>query len=161
MELEKAQELAKTLFEEHHLSKWTFKFDNASRRFGVCKYSEHIISLSKKLTLLNSEKIVRGILLHEIAHALVRINHHHDKVWRKKAIEIGCDGKRCYGNEVILPPKVDYKFYITTCPKCGKESTYELKSPRRYACKACCNKFNNGKYTKKFLLSWKEEGGKH
>jgi hypothetical protein len=96
-------------------------------------------------------------MLHEIAHALVRIKHHHDKVWRKKALEIGCNGKMYYDpKEVILPPRIRKydKGWTATCPKCGKQFTY-LTRRIKLACKNCCNAFNNGKYTTDYLFTWK------
>ena len=36
---------------------------------------------------------VKNTLLHEIAHALVGPGHRHNRVWRQKAREIGCDAK--------------------------------------------------------------------
>ena len=157
MEINKAQELAKSLFEKHGLSKWVFKFDKASRRFGVCKRTKHIICLSKKLVLLNNEQEVKDVLLHEIAHALVRVKHHHDKVWKRKAIEIGCRPIPYYGKEVILPPRLPKfeKGWVAACPKCGKEFTNYRKHMTKFACWACFEKYNNGKYSEEFLLNWR------
>ena len=67
------------------------------RRFGVCKYKGKSIGMSSHF--LNSPtttiQLVKNTLLHEIAHALVGGQHHHDKVWMKMALSIGCDGCRC------------------------------------------------------------------
>lgn len=42
---------------------------------------------------LNNDKI-QDTVLHEIAHAIVGNNHHHDRVWRDCAQRIGCTGSR-------------------------------------------------------------------
>lgn len=48
---------------------------------------------------LDNVDIIKSIVLHEIAHAIVGANHNHDKIWKDCCISIGGDGKRCY-NEI-------------------------------------------------------------
>ena len=96
MELDKAEKLARRLMKHHGLQEWTFVFDKAVVRFGCCNYRKKQISLSKELVLINNLKDVKDTILHEIAHALVGPKNGHNWVWRQKAIEIGCDGNRCY-----------------------------------------------------------------
>lgn len=138
-----AKQLAEELLKEHKLNKWNFKFDNAVRRFGLCRHTKKTISLSKSLTLLNDIETVRGIILHEIAHALVGRGFGHSSVWRRKAIEIGCSSKRCYSDNVITPPKK----YKATCGKCG----YIFNRNKRTTCSCgVCDK----KYNPDNLLIW-------
>jgi len=72
------------------------------------------IKLSRYLVALNDENEIRQTMLHEIAHFIVGAGHGHDAVWRRKAIEIGCDGKRL--NKTAEMPKGRYQ---ATC-QCGK-----------------------------------------
>ncbi len=59
---------------------------------------------------------VKDTILHEIAHALVGKAHHHDDVWRAKALEIGCSGRRCHDLQ-FTPPR-----YLVTCERgCWEE----------------------------------------
>ena len=90
------------------------------------------IKLSRHLVALNSETEIRQTMLHEIAHALVGAGHGHDAVWRRKAIEIGCDGKRL--NKTAEMPKGRYQ---TTC--CGKTRSVHRKGKRfyDYICPTC------------------------
>lgn len=151
MNIQEANTLACELLEEHGLidKEWYFEFDNAKRRFGACKHREKAITLSKHLVELNDVVKVKDVILHEIAHALVGIGHGHDAVWKAKAIEIGCDGKRCYGDETIKP-KGDYS---ATCINCGNTYT-KYKKPRvNYWCK--CDK---KKYNTKSILVWNKLG---
>ena len=70
MELADAESLALELMRQHGLlPRWKFKFDRAIRRFGCCNEGKRLISLSARLTELNSEYEVRDTILHEIAHA--------------------------------------------------------------------------------------------
>jgi len=70
-------------------------------RAGQCfSRTKKLIQLQPTYVELNEESSVRNTILHEIAHALTP-NHNHNKFWKRKAIEIGCDGKRCYGSNVV------------------------------------------------------------
>lgn len=151
MNLLAAQSLAIELMDQHGLIdlKWYFEFDNSSRRFGCCNYRKHCISLSKKLVLLNEVEQVKDTILHEIAHALVGFEHGHDYVWRQKAIEIGCNGQRCYSSEdtVLVEGK-----YAAECPGC-KRISYRHKTPklgRMHSCGICSPRFDT-----RFILNWK------
>ena len=43
---------------------------------------------------LNNGNVIENTVLHEIAHAIVGAEHHHDRVWRDCAQRIGCTGDR-------------------------------------------------------------------
>jgi predicted SprT family Zn-dependent metalloprotease len=118
MEPAHAQKLAHELMKLHKLpSEWSFKFDRSKVSFGKCNYSKKQISLSRYLVELNDEKEVRDTILHEIAHALAPRGAGHGAAWRSVAISIGCNGMRCYGEEVVRPePK-----HKGTCPACKLE----------------------------------------
>ena len=105
MNLDDARNLATTLMMEHGLQAqgWTFKFDNAKRRFGECRHGHKTLSLSQSLVILNDEARVGATMLHEIAHALVGPRHGHDAVWKRKAIELGDDGERYYDTATVKP----------------------------------------------------------
>ena len=72
---------------------WIFQFDRAKKRAGCCHFSKKRISLSQSFCKVAPEEEIVNTLLHEISHALVGPGHNHDYTWRKKAKEIGCDGK--------------------------------------------------------------------
>lgn len=115
MDLKEAGKLARELIKTHCPGA-KFIFNGGKRRFGVYYLRRNTIGLSRYLTELNNEQQVRDTILHEIAHALTPY-HKHDDVWVAKALEIGCDGKRCFTNEVQRP-----KGQITLeCPKCKVE----------------------------------------
>jgi predicted SprT family Zn-dependent metalloprotease len=147
MDLFKAQTLANDLMKQHNLiaSGWWFSFDNAKRRFGVCNYGLKKIGLSTHLVKLNDESRVRNTILHEIAHALVGRKHGHDAVWRAKAIEIGCDGKRCYSSEEVTKPEARY---VGICPN-GHTHRRHKKAKRTISCGKCCKTFNSD-----YIITW-------
>lgn len=148
MELSEAKKLATTLMIHHGLVDWNFKFDFAKRRFGCCFYHSKTISLSKHLVLINTYESVRDTILHEIAHALTP-GHHHDHVWRKKAIEIGCNGKRCFTSDdaVVIKGK-----YTAVCSGCNKVHDRHRKPRYKTSCAKCGNGVFNTKYLLEFSL---------
>jgi len=143
--------LGARLVQEHLDSKWIFKLDNAKRRFGMCNHSQKIISVSKPMAMLNEEKDIRIVILHEIAHALVGCGHGHDLVWRAKCIELGGDGEQYYNpNKVVQPTQR----YVLTCPKCGHSfSKARVQMGRKRACFTCCHKYNGGKFHDAYSLT--------
>lgn len=143
-----AQKLAIQLMDEHNLTKagWTFKFDTAKRRFGVCNYTKKVIGLSESLTRLNEEHLVKDTILHEIAHALTP-GHGHDSVWVAKAKEIGCDGNRCYSSTAVQVPPAKY---TATCKGCGQKHRRHKKPKYNSSCGHC----SGGRYNPEYKLEW-------
>ena len=153
MNLVTAKHLAIQLMSKHGLldKGWSFEFDNAKRRFGVCKYRSQVIGLSKPLTLANDETRVVDTILHEIAHALVGIGHGHDSVWKAKCREIGAKPERCFtsADTILIAGK-----YKAVCGECGKVHSRHKRFPqgRRVAC-LCQNHIVD--WNKKKLLEYK------
>src|SRR5438067_884892 len=106
MDLAQALQLAKDEMAAHGLTDWSFRFDNAKRRFGQCNFKTKTISMSRVLTELNDAARILDVVRHETAHALVGREVGHGRAWQIKAIAIGCVPQACYGAaEVIAPPK--------------------------------------------------------
>lgn len=141
--------IALIALEKHGLKDWTFKFDSAVRRFGCCYHNRKLITISKKLTLCNEYEQFRNTLLHEIAHALAGRHNGHNNVWRKIALEIGCNGERCYGNEVTRPEKK----WLLECKNCKRTTTKHRKSIT-LACGKCCKELNENRWSEKYLFIW-------
>lgn len=143
--LDRVKMLAENLMTYHGLSLWRFQFDGSVRRFGYCHPRKQLISLSAKLTMLNTETEILNVILHEIAHALVP-NVWHTKEWCTMAKSIGCTGERCYDATVITPPKP----YKGTCPKCGK--IIQVHRRRKTSCGKCDTKYNLA-----YLFKWTKQ----
>jgi predicted SprT family Zn-dependent metalloprotease len=151
MNILKAQTLALQLMDKHGLlaKGWSFSFDNAKRRYGLCQYRKKHISLSRHLTELNSDEQTTDTILHEIAHALAGPRAGHYSKWKYTAMQVGAKPQRCYGSEVLQP---EHK-WLGTCP-----NGHETKRMKRMkiACSKCCVKFNRGKYTEDYAFTWTE-----
>ena len=89
MKREDARAMARELMEHHGLRNWSLRFDRARRRAGACVHTRREIRLSGPLVDLYDAETVRGVILHEIAHALVGASHHHDAIWQAKARQLG------------------------------------------------------------------------
>ena len=156
MNLDKAQELALDLMQEHRLIEkgWTFHFDNAKTRFGLCWYGKKRIQLSKILVNAElNEGVVENTILHEIAHALdclKRGRSSHDYKWRRLARSIGCDGNRC-GDYLTSSPKLLPKpKWKITCPVCKTEFFRHLnRSNKQQSCGKCSSRWDE-----RFILIW-------
>ena len=138
MDVEKAYRLALEKLNDYGLQNWDIMLDTAKSRFGCCYHRQRLITLSKVLIDLNTEADVLDTILHEIAHALVGVSHGHDRVWRQKAIDIGCNGKRCYGEHIIQPPTK----YQAMCPSCNTVYHRNRRTPTGiiYFCPPCHRK---------------------
>jgi SprT protein len=132
-----ARQLAEELMRLHRLlPKWSFTFDRSKARFGKCDYRKKQISLSKHLVELNDVDQVRETILHEIAHALAPRGAGHGPAWKALALSIGCNGGRCFGNEVTRPaPK-----YQGACPSCNRVIRRHRR--RTLACGHCATAFD-------------------
>jgi len=150
MELNEAKNQAKQQIAKY-CPDYSFKFDNANARFGLCNYGKKTITLSKKLVLMNDEARVNNTILHEIAHVLAGGKNGHNHIWKAKAIEIGCDGKRCYNSKAVNKPEGRF---VYECPECKKEIYRHRRMKSRSACSQCCNEHNGGKFTEEFVLRW-------
>ncbi len=151
MNLLEAQELAKKLLHEHGIHDWKFCFDRAKMRFGSCRYSIKTITLSKILTELNTPTVVKNVILHEIAHALVEKKCGHGKKWKEKVLEIGGIPSRCFSSQEVQMP---LQKYTAVCPSCS--TSFQVQKKQKGACKKCCTHHNKGKYSEKFLLLFQQ-----
>lgn len=91
---ETAIRLLRTNLDKNGLTDWNIRISRAVKRLGSCQYSKKTISLSSNFIETGTEASILNTILHEIAHALCPGDGHGAK-WKAKAIELGCDGKRC------------------------------------------------------------------
>lgn len=135
---EEAFRLARQLFHRHNLFTFEFGLDNARRRRGLCTHPHGgrpgRITLSRHFVASARPEAVRGVLLHEIAHALVGPGHGHDAVWRAMCRAIGGDTAVCARTEGMpLGP------WRAVCRGCGQVRS-RFRRPmanRAYACRDC------------------------
>jgi hypothetical protein len=73
---------------------WSFGFDHARTRAGLCNFTDKRISVSRHLAAKYEDDEVHQILLHEVAHAIAGPRAGHGPQWKSIAFELGYDGKR-------------------------------------------------------------------
>jgi predicted SprT family Zn-dependent metalloprotease len=136
MDLKTAQNLAISLMDKHGLidKGWHFEFDNAVKRFGVCRFRRKSIGMSTKLTTLNNEEQVKDTILHEIAHAIAGVGAGHGIEWKRVCLQIGAKPERCYDTDETNV--VELKYYAV-CGSCGKkhEKARLVHKEARRSCK--------------------------
>ena len=82
---------------------WEFGFNLDPVRGGVCRFEERRIEVSVSYCHRESPSGVENSIVHEITHAIVGYDHHHDAVWKAMNLRLGGDGKRCHDVEHTPP----------------------------------------------------------
>jgi predicted SprT family Zn-dependent metalloprotease len=116
---------------------WTFGFDNAKTRAGLCNYTSKRITVSRYLAARYEDDEIHQILLHEVAHALAGPRAGHGTRWRAIARDLGYAGKRTHHGAIAdeLAP------WIGTCPQGHTHFRYR-KPARQLSCGSCSRRFD-------------------
>ena len=135
MNLFDAQRMATELMRHTGLSAkgWSFAFDNAKRRAGVCKFSTKTISLSRPHVEMRTPDQVREIILHEIAHAEAGAHAGHGPQWQHTARALGLKNPTRSVEAVGTIPAM----WTIICPTCGPILTRHRRSNVSMICVAC------------------------
>lgn len=124
---------------------WTFDFDNAKTRAGLCNYDRRRITVSRYLAARYADDEIHQVLLHEVAHALAGPRAGHGPRWRRVATDLGYRGSRLHSGETAA----DLAPWAGTCPK--GHTHYRYRTPSRpLACGRCSTRF-----TAANLITWK------
>lgn len=140
-ELNRVRTWATALIDLHLDRSWSFGFDNAKTRAGLCNYTEKRITVSKYLAARYKDDEIHQVLLHEVAHAMAGTRAGHGPRWKKIAADLGYEGKRLHDGEIAneLAP------WVGTCPAGHVHYRYR-KPTRTLACGKCSRKFD-ARYT--------------
>lgn len=143
-ELDRVRRWADALIALHLDPAWTFAFDNARTRAGLCDYRAKRISVSRHLAARYEDDEIHQVLLHEVAHALAGPGAGHGPRWKKVAAELGYEGKRLHGGAIAD----DLATWIGTCPNGHTHFRYR-KPARVLSCAKCSRKFDT-----RFQIAW-------
>ena len=137
--------VAESQMAEHlDMNLWSFGWDSAKRRLGVCKYDQHLISLSRYFVDLHALQEIDQVMRHEIAHALAGPKAGHGPKWKKIASDIGYNHKKISGDEI---GNATAKL-IGTCP--NGHVVYRHRQPKSpLSCSRCAPRFDRN-----YLISW-------
>jgi SprT protein len=136
-ELERVRAWAEALIRLHLDPSWTFAFDHARTRAGLCQYDRKRISVSKLLAERYEDDEIHQVLLHEVAHAMAGPRAGHGPRWKSVATELGYEGKRLHQGETAteLAP------WVGTCPAGHRHYRYR-KPTRPLSCAKCSRSFD-------------------
>lgn len=153
MDIYKAHRVISEAIDAHGLYEqgWSYKFGRAKNQFGLCTYGDKMITISRPLTEMNSEEMLRDVVLHEIAHAIAGHAAGHGPEWRKVAKSIGCSGKRQI--EQVNAPEYRWHAKCPT-PGCPHVAKRHRRPRSAMACTACCIAYAGGKYDARFRLEF-------
>lgn len=143
-ELARVTTWASALIALHLDHSWTFAFDSAKRRAGLCNYTHKRISVSRYLAAKYDDDEIHQVLLHEVAHAIAGSAAGHGPRWTKVARDLGYEGSRLHDGAIAteLAP------WVGTCPG-GHEHFRYRKPVRALACGKCTNRFDA-----RYAISW-------
>lgn len=134
----------------HHLEprfgaeSWTFGFDHAKRRAGLCNYTERRITVSRYLAERFDDDEIHQVLLHEVAHAMAGPHAKHGPAWKSIARELGYVGGTTHDGEIAH----ERAPWVGECPA-GHEH-YRFRRPSRISsCANCARGFSQA-----HLINW-------
>lgn len=143
-ELTRVRRWAEALIEKHLDDSWTFAFDHAKRRAGLCDYTRKRISVSRYLAARYDDDENHQTLLHEVAHALAGPAAGHGPRWKAVARDLGYVGGTTHHGETAteLAP------WVGVCP--AGHVAYRHRRPTRAAsCSRCAPHFDT-----RHLFGW-------
>lgn len=123
---------------------WSFGFDNAKRRAGLCNFTTKRITVSRYLATRFDDDEIHQILLHEVAHALAGPRAGHGPSWKRIAADLGYVGSRVHHGETAdeLAP------WVGSCP--NGHTLYRYRQPKRQtSCGVCSRRFEP-----RFAIVW-------
>ena len=91
-DLNRVRVWAQALIGMHLDDTWSFDFDHAKRRAGLCDYRRKRITVSRYLAARFEDDEIHQTLLHEVAHAVAGHTAAHGPEWKRVAMDLGYVG---------------------------------------------------------------------
>ncbi|MGA7148058.1 MAG: SprT-like domain-containing protein [Microbacterium sp.] len=143
-ELHRVRHWAEALIAAHLDDTWSFGFDNAKRRAGLCDFSRKRLSVSRYLAVLHDDDTNHQTLLHEVAHALAGPTAGHGQKWKTIARELGYVGGTTHQGETAT----DLAPWVGMCPA-GHVAYRHRRATRPTSCAKCAPRFDE-----RFAFTW-------
>ena len=128
---------AEALIALHLDSSWSFAFDNAKRRAGLCDYGRKRISVSRYLSARYDDDTNHQTLLHEVAHALAGPGAGHGSRWKAVARDLGYEGGTTHHGETAM----ELAPWVGVCPA-GHTVYRHRRASRATSCAMCAPRFD-------------------
>ena len=143
-DLNRVRHWADALIALHLDPSWSFGFDNAKTRAGLCSYDRKRITVSRLLAARYDDDEIHQVLLHEVAHAMAGARSGHGPKWKAVAEGLGYEGKRTHDGEIAT----EFAPWVGTCP--AGHVHYRYKTPTR---PLSCGKCGRG-FSTAHLITW-------
>lgn len=119
-------------------AEWSFGFDHAKTRAGLCNYTSKRITVSRHLAARFEDDEIHQILLHEVAHAMAGSAAGHGPRWKAVAAELGYEGKRLHDG----PVATELAPWVGHCP--AGHTHYRYRRPAKpLSCGRCAKRFDS------------------
>lgn len=143
-ELDRVRVWADALITLHLDVSWSFAFDTAKTRAGLCDHTRRRISVSRYLAERFEDDAIHQVLLHEVAHAVAGPRAGHGPHWLMTARELGYTGGRTHDG----PIAIERAAWIGTCPG-GHEHVRFRRPSKPVSCGRC-----NRRYDAANAITW-------
>lgn len=124
---------------------WSFAFDHAKRRAGLCNYTDRRITVSRYLAEKFDDDEIHQVLLHEVAHALAGPEAGHGSAWKAIARDLGYVGGVTHHGEIAH----ERAPWVGRC-SAGHEHYRFRKPTRLHSCGRCAKRF-----APEHVISWR------
>ncbi|WP_053386940.1 SprT-like domain-containing protein [Leucobacter japonicus] len=124
---------------------WSFAFDHAKRRAGLCNYTDRRITVSRYLAEKFDDDEIHQVLLHEVAHALAGPEAGHGATWKTIARDLGYVGGVTHHGEIAH----ERAPWVGRC-SAGHEHYRFRKPTRLHSCGQCAKRF-----APEHVISWR------
>ena len=143
-DLQRVRVWGEALIRMHLTPEWSFGFDHAKRRAGLCNFTARRITVSRYLAAKFEDDEIHQVLLHEVAHAIAGATAGHGHSWKRIAQELGYVGGRTHDGDIAgeLAP------WIGACPS-GHEHFRFRRPTRPSSCGTCTRSFSRA-----HLITW-------
>lgn len=136
-DLNRVRTWANALIALHLDESWSFGFDNAKTRAGLCNYTHKRITVSRYLAAKFEDDDIHQTLLHEVAHAVAGPKSGHGPKWKAVAKELGYEGGRLHDGPIAS----EFAPWVGTCP--AGHVIHRYRRPTRpMACGRCSRKYD-------------------
>ena len=145
-ELDRVRRWADALITLHLDATWSFGFDAAKTRAGLCNFTLKRITVSRYLAARYDDDEIHQVLLHEVAHAIAGSAAGHGPSWKRVARDLGYEGKRLHDGAIAN----ELALWVGVCP--GGHEHYRYRKPgRALACGRCAKRYDPAN-----LIAWSE-----
>ncbi len=112
------------------------------------------IEMNPRLVDFGAEQ-VHNTLLHELAHLVAwrrTRERGHGVAWRTACADLGIPNESVTHDLPLSPRRTQRKRFRLKCPHCEYSFDRVRKPTSKIACGICCKKYNQNRYSEKYLM---------